>query len=347
MCTGAAAKLWFNEKKAGGMPIYTETIIKRWFSNEKNLRTLSGIVHHKSDRQIARENSLRIDRVANYRSRLKKKGLLATGFFNIDHEKLGLVQVMDFPRERPPSDDVFLIFLVRISRPFGYLRARLVPPHMVGEGYQLGASIDVMNEFTVPFVHEDFRGQFEKMVGQTELQLYKEKNSKKYKKVDLLSFYICKEVQKENYGARTLARAISQQISEDKLGLQPSISNVNRRLKQLKKDGIIFKSNPLNLVPLRPYYSLDSAFVKKNEHFFETLAALAKLNVLVRYNDILNDPDRAYISLQYHFSQKWDILGILKKYLEKIIFFDHAPYEARRTIPYEYFRDSLLEKKWI
>lgn len=323
------------------MPIYTETIIKRWFNNEKNLRTLSGIVHHKSDRQIARESSLRIDRVANYRGRLKKKGLLATGFFNIDHEKLGLVQVMDFLREHPSSDDFFLIFLVRISRPFGYLRARLVPPHMVGEGYQLGASIDVVNEFTVPFVREDFKEQFEKAVGQTELQLYKEKNSKNYKKVDLLSVYICKEVQKGNYGARTLARAISQQISEDKLGIQPSISNVNSRLKQLKKDGIIFKSNPLNLMPLRPYYCLDSAFVKKNEHFFETLAALAKLNVLVRFNDILNDPDRAYISLQYHFNQKWDILGILKNHLGEITFFDHSPFGIKRTIPYEYFRNSL------
>jgi hypothetical protein len=67
--------------------------------------------------------------------------------------------------------------------------------------------------------------------------------------------------------------------------------------------------------------------------------------VLIRFADILNEPNRAYISLQYHFSQKWDILGILDEYLEEITFFDHAPSEERRTIPYEYFRDNFSKKR--
>ncbi|KYK37604.1 MAG: hypothetical protein AYK19_06930 [Theionarchaea archaeon DG-70-1] len=330
------------------MPIYTETIIKRWFNDEKNLSTLNGIVRHWTDKQIARENNLRVDRVANYRSKLKKKGLLTTGFFSINHEKLGLVQVMDFPRERPSLDDVFLTALVRISRPFGYLRVRQLPPDMVEEGYQLGAGFAVINEFATPFVvNNDFRAQFEKTLGKAELNLYEKKNKKRDGKVDLLSIYICKEVQKGFYGARVLSREISQQISEDELGIQPSISNVNRRLKQLKKEGIICKSNPLNLVPLRPYYNQDSAVVKKNDNFLKTLAILAKLNVMVRFSDVLNEPDRAYIALQYHFSQKWDILGILKDYLEEITFFDHSPFEIRRTIPFEYFEEIFSEKKWI
>jgi hypothetical protein len=328
------------------MPIYTETIINQWFDDAKNLDILNGIVRHWTDKQIARECGLRIDRVVNYRSKLKKKGLLASGFFNIDHEKLGFVRVMDFLKELPSADDLFLTYLVRISRPFGYLRARLTPPHMVKEGYQLSTSMDVLNDFTTPFV-KNCRTQFEKIFGETDLQLYGKKNKKKKVKVDLLSVYICKEVQRGNYGARTLASAISQQIGEDELGVQPSISNVNRRLQQLKKDSIIFKSNPLNLVPLRPYYSLDSAMVKKSDNFYDTIAALAKLNVLVRTTDVLNEPDKAYISLQYHFSQKWDILRILKENLGEITFFDHAPSEIRRTIPYEYFEDILAEKKWL
>ncbi len=329
------------------MPIYTETIIKRWFSNEKNLNILNGIIHHKTDRQIAGEYGLRIDRVANYRTKLKKKGLLTAGFFSINHEKLGLVQLIDFPSEYPPIDDVFLTYLVPISRPFGYLRARLLPPHMVEEGYQLAAGVDVMNTFEVPFVCEKFSEKFEKIFGQGELHLYEKKNKKRDGKLDLLSIYICKEVQKGNYGARTLAKAISQQIGEDELGVQPSISNVNRRLKMLKRDGIIFKSNPLNLVPLRPYYNLDSAIVEKNENFNGALVALTRLNVMVRFSSIINEPDKAYISLQYHFSQKWDILGILKKYLQEITYLDHAPFEIRRTIPFEYFKRVLSEKKWI
>lgn len=329
------------------MPIYIETIINRWFNEEKHLKILNGIARHWRDNKIAREYNLRIDKVANYRSGLKGKGLLTAGLFSINHEKLGLVQLMDFPRETPSPDDVFLVRLVRISRPYGYLRVRLLPRDMVEEGWQLGTSVDVMNKFSVPFVIEDFSAQFEKVFDQAELELYEKRNKKKNGKVDLLSIYICKEIQKENYGARILAREISQQIDEDELGIQPSISNVNRRVQQLKKDGIICKSNPLNLVPLRPYYNLDSAIVKKNENFDKTLAALAKLNVLVRFNDVLNDQNRAYISLQYHFSQKWDILGILNEYLEEITFFDHSPVGIRRTIPFEYFREILSERKWI
>jgi DNA-binding Lrp family transcriptional regulator len=326
------------------MPIYTETIINRWFNNEKNLEILNGIVHHKSDKQIAKKSKVRIDRVANYRSKLKKKNLLTAGFFNINHEKLGLVQLLDFPRELPPTDDIFLTFLARISRPSGYMRARLVPPHMVEEGYQLGASIDVATNFTTPFILSDFEAKFEELFNRAELQLYAKRNKKKNMEVDLLSIYICKEIQKGNYGARTLAGAISKEIGKGELGVHPSISNVNRRLKQLKKEGIIYKSNPLNLIPLRPYYNLDSAVVKKNKNFRETLAALAGLNVMVRFSEILNEPDSAYISLQYHFSQKWDILRILKGYLEEITFFDHAPSEKRRTIPFEYFEKILSGK---
>ena len=330
------------------MPIYTETIIKRWFGDEKNLSILNGIIQNWSDRQIAREHNLRIDRVSNYRSKLKKKGLLTTGLYSIKHEKLGLIRLMDFPQTYPSVDDVFLTFLVPISRPFGYLRMRQLPPDMVeDEGYQLGKRIDVVNKFQTPFVIEDFKAQFEEVFGKAELNLYEKKNKKKSGKVDLLSIYICKEVQKGNYGARTLSRAISEQIGEEELGIQPSISNVNRRLKQLKKDMIVCKSNPLNLVPLRPYYNLDSALVRKNDHFYETMAALAELNVIVRFSDVLNEFDKAYIVLQYHFSQKWDILGILQKYLGDITFFDHSPYEIRRTIPFEYFREILFEKKWI
>lgn len=329
------------------MPIYTETIIKRWFNEEKNLKILNGIVRHQRDSQIAREHSLRIDRVANYRSKLKKKGLLTSGFFTINHEKLGLVQLMDFPREVPPEDDVFLTFLARISRPFGYLRMRLLPSDEVEEGYQLGAGIDAVNDFSLPFVTKEFRETFEEVFGEAESELYEKKNKKKNGKVDLLSIYICKEVQKGVYGARTLSNEISKEIGEKELGIQPGISNVNRRLQQMKKDGIICKSNPLNLVPLRPYYNLDSAVVKKNENFDKTLAALTQLNVMVRYSDVLNEPDRVYMVLQYHYSQKWDILGILKKYLEEITFFDHSPYEIRRTIPFEYFKEILTEKKWI
>jgi DNA-binding Lrp family transcriptional regulator len=327
------------------MPIYTETIIKRWFGSEKNLSTLNGIVHHKSDKQIARETGLRIDRVSNYRSKLKKKGLLTAGFFSINHENLGLVQVMDFPREFPSLDDVYLTYLVRISRPFGYLRLRLLPPAMVEDGYHLGASVGVMNYFSTPFVIEDFRTQFETLCGQAELHLYEKKRKRESEKIDLLSIYICKEVQKGKYGARTLASSISEQITEDELGIQPSISNVNRRVKQLKEHGTIRRTNPLNLVPLKPYYNLDSAIVKKNDNFHQTLAVLAELNVMVRFSDILNEPDKAYIILEYHFSQKWDMLGILKKYLGEIIFFDHAPRGTRRTIPFEYFKRILSEKK--
>jgi DNA-binding Lrp family transcriptional regulator len=326
------------------MPIYTETIINRWFNNEKNLKILNGIVHHKSDKQIARKNKVRIDRVANYRSKLKKKNLLTAGFFNVNHEKLGLVQLLDFPRELPSTDDTFLTFLARISRPFGYMRARLVPLHMVEEGYQLGASIDVETDFTTPFIRSDFEARFEELFDRAEFKLYAKRNKRKNMEVDLLSIYICKEIQKGNYGARTLAAAISKEIGKSELGVHPSISNVNRRLKQLKKEGVIYKSNPLNLIPLRPYYNLDSAVVKKNKNFRETLAALAGLNVMVRFSEILNESDRAYISLQYHFSQKWDILRILKEYLEEITFFDHAPSEKRRTIPFEYFEKILSGK---
>ena len=329
------------------MPIYKETIINRWFNDEKNLKTLNGIIHHWSDRKIAREYGLRIDRVANYRSKLKRKGLLTAGFFTINHEKLGLVKLMDFPKELPSRDDVFLIRLARISRPFGYLRMRLLPPDSAEEGYKLGKIVCAMNNFSIPFVCKDFSAQFKKIFGQNELHLYGNENKNKNVKVDLLSVYICKEVEKGNYGARTLAREISQQIDEDRLGVQPSISNVNRRLQLLKKGGVICKSNPLNLVPLRPYYNVDAAVVKKNSNFYDTIAALANLSVMVWYNDVLNEPGKAYISLQYHFSQKWDILGILKTYLEEITFFDHAPFGIRRTIPYEYFRDIIPKKKWI
>ncbi|KYK35135.1 MAG: hypothetical protein HXS46_18080 [Theionarchaea archaeon] len=329
------------------MPIHKETIINKWFNNEKNLSILNGIVRHWTDRQIARDTGLRIDKVANYRSKLKKKGLLTTGFFTINHEKLGLVKLMDFPRERPSLDDVFLIFLMRISRPFGYLRQRLLPPEMVEEGYQLGPSAGIVNDFSIPFVQEDFGTQFEEIFGQDEPELYEKKNKKKNGKIDLLSIYICKEVERGNYGARVLAKVISQQIDEEELGIQPSISNTNRRLQQLKKDGVICMTNPLNLLPLRPYYSMDTAIVKKNENFLKTLTAFAKLNVMIRFSDIMNEPDKAYVTLQYHFSQKWDILGILKKYLERITFFDHAPFGIRRTIPYEYFKEILTEKKYI
>lgn len=329
------------------MPIYTETIINRWFGNQKNLDILNGIVRHKNDKQIAKEHKVRIDRVANYRSKLKKKGLLTIGFFNINHEKLGLVQLMDFPKESPSIDDVFLTYLVRISRPFGYMRLRLLPPDMVEEGYQLGVGIDVMNEFTVPFVKENFTNQFEDVVGQTALQLYEGNNHKESEKIDLLSVYICKEVQKGKYGARTLSSAISEQIDEDELGIQPSISNVNRRLKLLKEQGVIRKANPLNLVPLKPYYDLNSAIVKKNHDFEETLAALAQLNVMIRFSNILNEPGKAYIILEYHYSQKWDILKILNEHLEEITFFDHAPYGERRTIPFEYFESVFSKRRYI
>jgi hypothetical protein len=329
------------------MPIYTETIINRWFGNQKNLDILNGIVRHKNDKQIAKEHKVRIDRVANYRSKLKKKGLLTAGFFNINHEKLGLIQLMDFPKENPSIDDIFLTYLVRISRPFGYLRLRLLPPEMAEDGYQLGVGIDVMNEFTVPFVKENFTNQFEDVVGQTSLDLYEGDNYKESEKINLLSVYICKEVQKGKYGARTLASAISQQIDEDELGIQPSISNVNRRLKLLKEQGVIQKSSPLNLVPLKPYYDLNSAIVKKNHDFEQTLAALAKLNVTIKFSTVLNEPEKAYIILEYHYSQKWDILKILNKHLEEITFFDHAPYGERRTIPFEYFEEIFSKRKYI
>jgi hypothetical protein len=324
------------------MPIYIETIISQWLNDEKNLSILNGIVRHLSDRQIANEAGLRIDRVTNYRWKLKNKGLFNTGFYNIDHEKLGLIQVMDFPKERPSTDDTFLTFMARISRPFGYLRARMVPPHMVKDGYQLGAGVDVLNDFSTPFVVKDFKQQFEEIYGQVEFNAYS-KNGNQKKDVDLLSIFICKEVQRGRYRASTLSKVISQQISEDELGVKPSIGNVNERLKQLKKDGVVFKSNPFNVVPLRPYYSFDSAIVKKNECFYDTLAALAELNVVVRYADIIGDSDKSYISLQYNFNHKWDMLRILKEKLEEITFFDHAPYEARRTIPYEYFKDILCK----
>ncbi len=329
------------------MPIYTETIIKRWFGSQKNLDILNGIVHHKNDKQIAKENKVRIDRVANYRSKLKRKGLLTAGIYNINHEKLGLVQLMDLLKEPPSADDIFLTYLVRISRPFGYLRLRLLPPEMVEDGYQLGVGTDVMNEFTVPFVKENFRDQFENVFGQTALHVYEGDNKKESEKIDLLSVYICKEVQKGKYGARTLSGAISQQIDEDELGIQPSISNVNRRLKQLKEQGVVRRSNPLNLVPLKPYYELNSTIVKRNHDFEQTLAALARLNVMIRFSTILNEPDKAYIILEYHYSQKWDILGILNEHLEEITFFDHAPYGVRRTIPFEYFENVFSERKYI
>ncbi|MGD2247866.1 MAG: hypothetical protein PVF58_05620 [Candidatus Methanofastidiosia archaeon] len=328
------------------MPIYPETIIKRWFGKEKNLKILNGIVHHKNDKQIAKETKLRIDRVANYRRKLKKKGLLTAGFYNINHEKLGLIQVMDFPREKPDMDDTYLTFLVRISRPFGYLRMRQLPLDQAGDGYHLGAGNRILNYFSLPFVVEDFRTRFEEIFGQVKLDI----DGRIYEKdeqIDLLSIYICKEVQRGNYGARTIAREISKDIDEDELGIQPSISNVNRRLQRLKKEGIICKANPLNLVPLRPYYNFDSAIVKKTKDFNYTLAALTELNVIIGISNILNKPKKANIFLEYHFSQKWEILGILKKYLEEITFLDHAPFGLRRTLPYEYFRDMLLEKKYI
>ena len=329
------------------MPIYTETIINRWFGNQKNLDILNGIVHHKNDKQIAKENKVRIDRVANYRSKLKKKGLLTIGFFNINHEKLGLVRVMDFLKESPSMDDVFLTYLVRISRPFGYMRLRLLPPEKVGEGYQLGTSMGVVNGFTVPFVKENFTNQFENLVGQASLELYEGDNHKESEKIDLLSVYICKEVQKGRYGARTLASAISEQIDEEELGIQPSISNVNRRVKLLKEQGVIRKANPLNLVPLKPYYNIGSAIVRRNHDFEETLAALAQLNVMIRFSNILNEPEKAYITLEYHYSQKWDILKILNEHLEEITFFDHAPYGKRRTIPFEYFEEIFSKRRYI
>jgi hypothetical protein len=326
------------------MPIYTETIINRWFNDEKNLKILNGIVRHLSDKQIAKETGLRIDRIANYRSKLKKKGLLSAGFFTLNYEKLGLVQLMDFPKELPSVDEIFLTYLVRISRPYGYLRARLLPPHMVDEGYHLGEGVDILNNFSKPFVIEEFRKKFEEIFGKIEINFYQKNHNVQINKVDLLSIYVCKEIQKGNYGARSLSKAISSQIGEEELGIQPSISNVNRRLSQLKKGSTICKSNPLNLVPLRPYYNLDSAIVKKTEHFTDIIAALAYLNVIVRYNDILNEPNKAYLSLQYHYSQKWDILGILKKYLENFTFFDHSPLEIKRTIPFEYFKNIFIEK---
>lgn len=328
------------------MPIYTETIIKRWFGKKKNLEILNGIVHHKNDKQIAKETGLRIDRVANYRRKLKKKGLLTAGFYSINHEKLGLIQVMDFPREKPDTGDTFLTFLVRISRPFGYLRMRQLPPDRVGDGYHLGAGIRILNSFSIPFIVKDFKTRFKDIFGHVELDI----DGRKYEKdeeIDLLSIYICKEVQRGNYGARTISRAISKEIGEDELGIQPSISNVNRRLKQLRKRGIICKANPLNLVPLRPYYNFDSAIVKKTKDFNYTLAALTELNVIIGINNILNNSEKANIFLEYHFSQKWEILGILKEHLEEITFFDHAPFGLRRTLPYEYFRDMLSEKKYI
>jgi DNA-binding Lrp family transcriptional regulator len=328
------------------MPIYPETIIKRWFGKEKNLKILNGIVHHKNDKQIAKETKLRIDRVANYRRKLKKKGLLTTGFYNINHEKLGLVQEMDFPREKPDIDDTFLTFLVRISRPFGYLRLRQLPPDRAGDGYHLGVGKRMMNSFSLPFIVKDFMTRFEEIFGQVELDIDEERHEKD-EQIDLLSIYICKEVQRGNYGARTIARAISKEIDEDELGIQPSISNVNRRLKRLRREGIIRKSNPLNLVPLRPYYNFDSAIVKKTKDFNHTLAALTELNVIIGISNILNKPEKAYIVVEYHFSQKWDILRILKEYLEEITFLDHAPFGLRRTLPYEYFRDMLSEKKHI
>lgn len=327
------------------MPINTETIIRRWFSDETDLKVLNGIVHHRTDKEIARENNVRIDRVSNYRSKLKKKGLLTAGLYSINHAKLGLVKLLDFPKERPPTDDVFLIRLAQISAPFGYLRMRLLPPALVEEGYQLGANIDVMNEFTVPLVVEDFMTRFEDILGQEEPHFYERKNKKKDNRIDLLSIYICKEIEKENYGARVLAKAISQQIGEEELGVQPSISNISRRLKELRNSDVICRSNPLNLVPLRPYYAIDAALVKKNENFDRIIAALARLNVLIRINDILNVPDTAYISLQYYFSQKWEVLRILEKYVKEFTFLDHTPFQIRRTIPYEYFRDVLSKEK--
>jgi DNA-binding Lrp family transcriptional regulator len=335
-------------KRGSSMPIYIETIMQKWFGNEKNLNILNGIVRHWSDKQISSEYNIRIDRVANYRSKLRKKGLLTAGFFSINYEKLGLVQVVDFPPEPPSSDDIFLTYLVRISRPFGYMRARLLPKNLVEDGYHFGAGHGLVNTFTTPFVRSDFSTEFEKAFGGVEQMPYEKKSNEKDAKIDLLSIYICKEVQKGVYGARTLSKTISGQISEQQLDIQPSISNVNRRLRELKNSGVVRKSNPLNLVPLRPYYNLDSAIVNKNENFHNVLAALASLNVMARYSDVLNMPGKAYISLQYHFSQKWDILGIFKKYLDDVTFFDHAPSEIRRTIPFEYFRDEVLkEKKWI
>jgi hypothetical protein len=335
-------------KRGSSMPIYIETIIKKWFGNEKNLNILNGIVRHWSDKQISTHYKIRIDKVANYRSKLKKKGLLTTGFFSIDHRKLGLTHVVDFPSEPPSLDDVFLTYLVRMSRPFCYMRARLLPKDLVENGYHFGSGIDLINTFTVPFIRKNLGAEFENTFGKARLLLYEKRNKKRNGKIDLLSIYICKEVQKGLYGARTLARSISGQISEEQLGIQPSISNINRRLRQLKRDGVICKSSPLNLVPLRPYYNMESAMVNKNDNFFQVLATLASLNVTVRYYDILNLPQKAYITLQYYYNNKWDILAIFKKYLGDVTFFDHAPTEVRRTIPFEYFRDRVLEnRKWI
>ncbi|MBU6998943.1 MAG: hypothetical protein HXS41_08515 [Theionarchaea archaeon] len=330
------------------MPIYIETIMQKWFGTQKNLNILNGIVRHWSDKHISSEYNVRIDRVANYRSKLRKKGLLTAGFFSINYEKLGLVQVVDFPSELPSSDDIFLTYLVRISRPYGYMRARLLPQHLVEDGYHFGAGHGLVNTFITPFVRKNFTAEFKEVFGKAEFISYEKKNSNRNARIDLLSIYICKEVQKGLYGSRTLARVISEQISEQQLEVQPSISNINRRLQQLKSSGVVRESNPLNLVPLRPYYNLDSAIVNKNENFHEVLAALVSLNVMARHSDVLNMPGKAYVSLQYHYSQKWDILGIFKKYLGDVTFFDHAPSEVRRTIPFEYFRDEVLyERKWI
>jgi hypothetical protein len=327
------------------MPIYTETIINRWFNDEKNLKILNGIVRHLSDKQIAKETGLRIDRIANYRSKLKKKGLLTAGFFTINHDKLGLVKLMDFPKELPSVDNIFLIRLARISRPFGYLRIRFIPENLVEEGYQLGHNLDVINTFRTPFVIEEFTNGFNEIFGESEISLFNQSNNKTNPKIDLLSIYICKEVEKGNYGARTLSKAISEQISEEELGVQPSISNINRKLQSLKKDRVIAKACPLNFVPLRPYYNLDSSIVNKSENFQKVLAAFSKLNIIARFNEIVNHPDKVYITLQYHYSLKWDILNIFKEYLGEIIFFDHTAFGIRRTLPFEYFKEKLSEKK--
>lgn len=327
------------------MPIYIETIIHRWFNNEKNLNILNGIIRHLSDKQIARETGLRIDRIANYRSKLKKKGLLTAGFYTINHEKLGLIKLMDFPKEFPAKEDVFLIRLARISRPFGYLRIRLMPKNSIEEGYQLGPNIDVINNFKTPFIIEkEFTDRFTDVFGESTMQHFGKSGNNSPSKIDLLSIYICKEVEKGNYGARTLSKAISEQISEDELGVQPSISNVNRRLQTMKKEGIIARACPLNLVPLRPYYNLDSSMINKNENFDKILSAFSKLNIIARFNEVINDPDKVYVTLQYHYSLKWDILNIFKEYLGEIIFFDHTAFGLRRTLPFEYFREKLSEK---
>jgi hypothetical protein len=327
------------------MPIYTETIINRWFNKEKNLKILNGIIRHLSDKQIAKETSLRIDRIANYRSKLKKKGLLTAGFYSINHEKLGLVKLMDIPKGSPSEEDIFLIRLARISRPFGYLRIRLMPKNLVEEGYQLGPNLDVITDFKTPFIIEKFTKEFNYIYGTPDMDVFEISNNTNNSKIDLLSIYICKEVEKGNYGARTLAKAISEQISEDELGVQPSISNVNRRLQSMKKEGIITKACPLNFVPLRPYYNLDSSIINKNENFYKVLAAFSKLNVIARFNEVLNYPEKVYATLQYHYSLKWDILNIFKEYLGEIIFFDHTAFGLRRTLPFEYFKEQLSQKK--